>query len=296
MAEITSLSQGGWRYLVPNGLTALNLTFGAVACFLSITGNFYSAGWFILLAVCFDRLDGASARALGATSRFGVEFDSLADLVSFGIAPAVLVFATLNSDSALGFGSGWRQVLLFASCAFFVLCAAFRLARFNVFAGGDGANNIYFGLPSPASASTVVASLMTIIKYGGSGGGWTADANLLGGLTLRAGLRAWFPLMMVVVGLLMVSTLRVPKMRPDKSAKGIYLGANMLLIYVCVLLRVFPEYLAFMAVQVIVVSFCFHFFWASARGLDAGTVWQALSIEADPTDNADSAPEAGTSK
>jgi len=295
MAEITSLRQGGWRYLVPNGLTALNLTFGSAACFLSVSGNYYSAGWFILLAVCFDRLDGASARALGATSRFGVEFDSLADLVSFGIAPAVLVFATLSNDSALAFGGGWRQVLLFATCAFYVLCCAFRLARFNVFAGADG-NSIYFGLPSPASASTVTAGLMTMLKYGGAGGGWRADANLLGGLSLGAELRAWFPVVLAVVGLLMISTLRVPKMHPGKSAKGIYLGVNMVAIYVCVLLRVFPEYLAFMAVQVIVVSFCFHYFWGTAGGLNAGTVWQALSIRADPADAADSAPEARASK
>jgi CDP-diacylglycerol---serine O-phosphatidyltransferase len=295
MAEITSLRQGGWRYLLPNGLTALNLGFGAIACFLAISGSYYSAGWFILLAVCFDRLDGASARALGATSQFGVEFDSLADLVSFGIAPAVLVFAVLSNNSALGYGSGWRQYALMASCSFYVICCAFRLARFNVFAGADG-TKIYFGLPSPASASTVVASLMTLIKYGGGGGGWVADAQILGGLTLPASLLTWFPLVVAAVGLLMVSTLRVPKMTPDKSIKGIYLSLNMLLIYVCVLLRIFPEYLAFMAVQVIVVSFSFHFFWESARHLNAGTVWQALSIEADATDVAESAPEAGASK
>jgi CDP-diacylglycerol--serine O-phosphatidyltransferase len=295
MAEITSLRQGGWRYLVPNGLTALNLCFGAVACFLVVTGSYYGAGWFILLAVCFDRLDGASARALGATSRFGVEFDSLADLVSFGIAPVVLVFAALTNDGALGYGGGWRRILLFAACSFYVLCCAFRLARFNVFASADG-SKIYFGLPSPASASTVVAALMTLIKYSSDGSGWAADVKLLGGLTLGAGLRAWFPLVIVAVGLLMISTLRVPKMLPGKSAKGVYLGVNMLLIYLCVLLRVFPEYLAFMALQVIVVSFSFHFFWKSARKLEAGSVWQALSMDADPADSADSAPEAGASK
>jgi len=295
MAEITSLRRGGWRYLVPNGLTALNLTFGTVACFLCVGGSYYSAGWFILLAVCFDRLDGASARALGATSRFGVEFDSLADLVSFGIAPAVLVYAALSNDSALGYGSGWRQVLLFAVCAFYVVCCAFRLARFNVFADADG-SKIYFGLPAPASASTVVATLMTTIKYGGSGGGWAADVNLLGGLSLSADVRAWFPVVPALVGLFMVSTLRVPKMHPGKSAKGLYLGVNMGLIYLCVLLRAFPEYLAFMALQVIVVSILFHFFWESARGLDAGTVWQALSIDADPADSADSAPKARVSE
>lgn len=295
MVEITSLRQGGWRYLVPNGLTALNLSFGAVACFLAVSGSYYSAGWFILLAVCFDRLDGASARALGATSRFGVEFDSLADLVSFGVAPAILVYAALSGDSALGYGSGWRRILLFGACGFYVLCGAFRLARFNVFAGAEN-SKIYFGLPSPASASTVVALLMTLIKYGSGGSGWAGDIPLLGGLALGAGLRAWFPVVPVLVGVLMVSTLRVPKMIPGKSAKGLYLGVNMAFIYLCVLLRVFPEYLAFMALQVIVVSFVFHLFWEAARGLDAGTVWQVLSIKADAADGADSAPEAGATK
>lgn len=295
MAEITSLRQGGWRYLVPNGLTALNLCFGVIAAFLSIEGSYYSAGWFILLAVCFDRLDGASARALGATSRFGVEFDSLADLVSFGVAPAILVCAALTSDPALGFDSGWRRILLYSACSFYVLCAAFRLARFNVFAGDDG-TKIYFGLPSPASASTVVALLMTILKYGVAGSGWAADAQLLGGLSIGSGLRSWFPLVPFLVGLLMISSLRVPKMQPGKSATGIYLGVNMALIYLCVLLRVFPEYLAFMALQVIVVSFCFHFFWQSSRKFSAGTVWQALSIGAEPAEGTESAPETGASK
>ncbi len=295
MGEITSLRQGGWRYLVPNGLTALNLCFGVVAAFLAIGGSYYSAGWFILLAVCFDRLDGASARALGATSRFGVEFDSLADLVSFGVAPAILVYAALTSDPALGFDGGWRRILLYGSCGFYVLCAAFRLARFNVFAGADG-SNIYFGLPSPASASTVVALLMTLLKYGPAATGWSADIKLLGDLSVGAGLRSWFPVVPFLVGVLMVSTLRVPKMQPGKSAKGLYLGVNMALIYLCVLLRVFPEYLAFMALQVVVVSFSFHFFWGGSRGLNAGTIWQALSIDADPAESADSTPETSTSK
>ncbi len=290
MGEITSLRHGGWRYLIPNGLTALNLCFGVIATFLAVGGSFYSGGWFILLAVCFDRLDGASARALGATSRFGVEFDSLADLVSFGVAPAILVAATLNADSALGFDAGWRRAVLFGACGFYVLCAAFRLARFNVFAGAEG-SRIYFGLPSPASASAVVALLMTMTKYSGAHPGWSADVRVLGELSLGPAVRVWFPLVPLLVGLLMVSSLRVPKMQPSKSPKGIYLGVNMALIYLCVLLRVLPEYLAFMALQVIVVSFALHYFWAAARSSSAGTVWQTLSVESDSPEPATSTAE-----
>lgn len=278
--------------MIPNALTATNLTFGSASCFFSVSGNIYLAGWFVLLAVCFDRVDGAAARALGATSRFGVEFDSLADLVSFGIAPAVLVFSALTLEVPLGYATaGWQRTLLFGCCAFYVAACAFRLARFNVFAGSTG-TKIYFGMPSPASAATVVTATLVLLKYSRRDNvypSWAADIDLLGSLQLGSAVRTWFPLLPVLIGVLMVSSLKVPKMIPSKSRRGIYLGINMGLVYLFVLLRILPEYLFFLALQVIVVSFIYHFFWAEARELSAGSVWDALTVPADPPENANPA-------
>ena len=84
---------GAWRTLVPNLFTATSAVFGMVSMWMSVEGNFEWAAWFIFWCVLLDKADGTAARLLKGSSRFGMEFDSMADLVSFGLAPAVMVFA-----------------------------------------------------------------------------------------------------------------------------------------------------------------------------------------------------------
>jgi CDP-diacylglycerol--serine O-phosphatidyltransferase len=110
-----------------------------------VQGNFSRAGWLIFIAMLFDAFDGRVARLLKAESAFGVEMDSLADLVSFCVAPAMLIFY-LSLQNIAVFG---------APIAFmFVLCGAVRLARFNVVAHGGKSSKRYFsGLPTPAAAA-----------------------------------------------------------------------------------------------------------------------------------------------
>jgi CDP-diacylglycerol--serine O-phosphatidyltransferase len=135
-------------YILPNLFTTGNLFFGFLAIVQSFRHDFLHASFSILMAAVFDNLDGKVARLARATSQFGVEYDSLADLISFGVAPAFLVF---NSDLLQYHRLGLLAAFLFAACG------ALRLARFNVLT--TRVSSRYFvGLPIPAGALFLVSS------------------------------------------------------------------------------------------------------------------------------------------
>lgn len=127
-----------WRSYIPNMITSGNLLCGMLSLILTMKGHFVPAAWLIAFAVFFDLMDGRVARLLGVSSAFGVEFDSLGDLVSFGVAPAMLVYATSLSDIS----GVWGALV----AVFFALCGALRLARFNVI----HMPGPFQGLPIPA--------------------------------------------------------------------------------------------------------------------------------------------------
>jgi CDP-diacylglycerol---serine O-phosphatidyltransferase len=130
--------------LLPNGFTLGNLFFGIFAIVAATRGDFVWAGWCIVLGGVMDALDGRVARMTRTGSRFGIELDSLVDAVSFGVAPAfIMYFAVLNRD-------GWAWLF----CFIYVTCAVMRLARFNVEQGGR-AKTHFHGLPSPAAGMTL---------------------------------------------------------------------------------------------------------------------------------------------
>jgi CDP-diacylglycerol---serine O-phosphatidyltransferase len=136
-------------YLIPNLFTTGNLFCGLYAIIASFNGNHLYASIAILVALIFDVLDGQSARLTKTTSQFGIEYDSLADLVSFGLAPAVLIYAwALHAHGVIGLA------VVFA----FVGCGALRLARYNV-QTITGDNRYFTGLPIPGAAG-VLASLI----------------------------------------------------------------------------------------------------------------------------------------
>lgn len=134
--------------VVPSAFTLGNLFFGFWAIVSAANGNFTWAGWFIVFAGVLDMLDGRIARLSNTGSRFGAELDSLVDLTSFGVAPALLMYF-------MEFGTAGRFAWLV--CYFYVVAAALRLARFNVFAGQDdhGPSRSFTGLPSPAAGMTL---------------------------------------------------------------------------------------------------------------------------------------------
>lgn len=141
-------------YLLPNLLTTGCLFSGFYAIVAAIDGNFERAGMAVFVAMIFDGLDGRIARLTSTESSFGKEYDSLADMVSFGLAPAIVTYQW-GVERILYYGEGWRRFGWLA-CFFYAVAAALRLARFN--ARAATADKRYFeGLPSPSAAAIVAA-------------------------------------------------------------------------------------------------------------------------------------------
>ena len=136
-------------YLLPSMFTVGNMFCGWACMVYAMRGDYATAAPFVAFAIVLDTLDGRIARLTGATSDFGVEFDSLADVISFGVAPAVLAFSWgLESLGRLGWAIGFL----------YITAAAMRLARFNI--QGKGGDKRYFlGLPSPAAAGVVASAV-----------------------------------------------------------------------------------------------------------------------------------------
>jgi CDP-diacylglycerol--serine O-phosphatidyltransferase len=135
-------------YILPSVLTVCNVFAGFASIVAADQGEFMRAAVLLMLAAVLDNLDGRVARMTGTTSDFGVQFDSLADLISFGLAPAFLVYQW--GMMSLG-RVGWVAAFLF------LICGAMRLARFNIQRGSD--KNFFIGLPIPAAA-LVIATLV----------------------------------------------------------------------------------------------------------------------------------------
>jgi len=149
-------------YLLPSILTVLNLLCGYYAVLAALHGgadNFDYAARAIGFAFLFDSLDGRIARLTGTNTEFGKQFDSLADVISFGIAPAVLAYAwgvrgLMNGDDV--YAAQVAQLGWFVGLAF-VICCAWRLARFNVHGMAPGGSRYFVGLPTPAAAVVIAA-------------------------------------------------------------------------------------------------------------------------------------------
>ena len=146
-------------YLLPNLVTTGSLFAGFYGIVATLKGEYSLAAWFILISAVFDALDGKVARLTGTTSRFGVEYDSLADLVAFGVAPGLLMYSwALQSFGKLG----WLAAFVY------VVCGALRLARFNVQVNTVESRR-FVGLPIPAAAGMVASCVLLFYYLGGSG-------------------------------------------------------------------------------------------------------------------------------
>ena len=146
-------------YVLPNLFTTASLFAGFYSMVMSLEVRFEYASLAILISLVFDGLDGKVARATNTTSRFGVEYDSLADLVAFGVAPALLAFQWAMRP----FGRlGWLAAFLF------VACGALRLARFNVQVEQVGTKH-FVGLPIPGAASTLATTVLMAKALGFAG-------------------------------------------------------------------------------------------------------------------------------
>lgn len=156
--------------MVPNILTLLALCAGMTAIRFALNGNFQGAVYAIIVAGVLDGLDGRVARLLKATSHFGAELDSLSDFVSFGVAPAAVMY--LWTMSALH-SVGWAIVLIYA------VCCALRLARFNTQLSAEPASPVagfFTGVPAPGGAGLVLMPMYASFEWGD----WIARSPYLG--------------------------------------------------------------------------------------------------------------------
>jgi len=143
---------------IPNFITSLNLTSGFIAIIFAANGDIVTASWFILAAMIFDFLDGFSARLLKAYSAIGKELDSLADVVSFGVAPGLIIYQLLNDSLSLSAplddSDSVKTFLIMLIPAIMPVCGALRLAIFNL---DTTQSSTFKGLPIPANALAVIS-------------------------------------------------------------------------------------------------------------------------------------------
>ena len=200
-------------YILPNLFTAMSAFIGIISIISASKGDFEKAAWLILLSMIFDGLDGRIARMTRTTSKFGVEFDSLADMVAFGVAPAMLLYFCCGH--AYGkFGS--------LVSAVFVVFGAIRLARFNVMAP-TSEPNVFVGVPIPTAAMFVAIWILMFHKYP-----MLFDYSFL--LLIGA----------LICSFLMVSNIRYPSFKKVEFKKMSAIKILILLILVFSLLYLFP--------------------------------------------------------
>lgn len=163
-AKVIKEQMGTTIYVLPNLLTTGNMFFGFMSILKTIQGDYLMASYAIVTAAVFDLLDGRVARMTNSTSKFGAEYDSLSDLVSFGVAPGLMLYYwSLQAFGRAGY------LLSF----FYIACGALRLARFNVQIGEES-NTHFSGLPIPMAAGISAGSVMAFQDLG-----WEANGNKL---------------------------------------------------------------------------------------------------------------------
>jgi CDP-diacylglycerol---serine O-phosphatidyltransferase len=257
------------RYLAPNLITLASLLFGMLSIRASLEGRFDESAWFIIFAVLTDKLDGFVARLLKAASEFGVQADSFADFLNFGIAPALLWASSLSAQPDLPFHSGRGYAILMVVCGLWVLAVAFRLSRYNIVGDDPKCRRIFFGVPTTLMGGTLVALFLTGLKYGdGVYAGSFDEPHLMPGVSIGRELWLVWPALVFGGAVLMASAVKIPKLGLSKSkALTVFIFANVFLGYGLGFTRHFPEYLTLASSSWIVVSIVWGFFSPAVRTL-----------------------------
>ena len=226
------------KYLVPNAFTALSMLFGLASAAASAHGRYDLAAWMILWGVLLDKLDGTAARLFKASSAFGVQYDSFADFVAFGVAPAALCWFRLKDHAAF---AGPMQWVLIGAAGLYVIAVSGRLARFNI-SDPPGGDRYFYGIPT-----TMMGALLGSFYLSWESQRWPEAALLA------------FPAYLVVGAALMVSGIRLPKLkRRGNLLIDAFQIANVGVAYVIAPLRLWPEVLLGQAAFYLVVGvgFC----------------------------------------
>lgn len=208
-----SINNNKLAYILPNLFTAASIFLGVLSILASINHEVNKSVLFIVLSLICDGLDGRVARLTNTTSKFGVEFDSLADLVAFGVAPAMLFYFNV------GYEFGRYGSLI---CAIFIIFGAIRLARFNV-TTGTYEPNVFIGLPIPSAAVVASLSIAMFSEYALSR--YFAIAIMV---------------FMLLLSFLMVSNVRYPSFKKIQLKKANILKVLVVLIFVFSLIFLHP--------------------------------------------------------
>jgi len=225
--RVNVIKRGG-QLLAPSLFTLGNMACGFYALLASVRGEFVSSSYAIIAGMVFDALDGRVARLVHGESSFGVEFDSMADFLTFGVAPAHMMYAFILKD----YGAwGYPMAFLYA------LCGGLRLARFNATAhSGHGSKTHFTGLPIPGGAGFLASFVLLyqIIEEGRPAGTWQFLMDQIPSLVGLA------PLMTVVIALLMVSTIPYPAFKQPGILRPKSLLAILLLLGLGFVLFYYP--------------------------------------------------------
>jgi len=228
------------RYTIPNSFTALSLLLGLGSIVTGQLGELELAAWMIVWCGLLDVMDGVAARLLKATSNFGAEFDSMADLVSFGVAPAMLVLQAGMKIGGVQMDTGGFWILL-VSVGVFVLAGAMRLARFNLYTE-QPRTGWFAGIPITAAGGGLVSTAVILL---------IRHPEIAQSLPLHA----YLPVAMFVLALGMISTIRYPKITRRKS--HLINGVQVFVIistYYCGITRSYPEFLFFMGLFLLIAG------------------------------------------
>ncbi len=200
-------------YILPNLFTAASIFFGVISIISTLNGNFTKAIIFIFLSLVFDGLDGRVARLTNTASKFGVEFDSLADIIAFGVAPAFLFYIVIGNE----FGRVGSLLT-----AIYIIFGAIRLARFNVTTGTYDPS-VFIGLPIPTAAIWLAVMIGVYLEY-----------------SFFMNLKVLYLFAVGVISVLMVSNVRFPSFKKINLKKMNFYKVLIALVIICSLFYIRP--------------------------------------------------------
>jgi CDP-diacylglycerol--serine O-phosphatidyltransferase len=233
-------------YIIPSLFTCGNIVCGYLSILSSISENFVKAAWLIIFAIIFDMIDGRLARLTKTTSEFGIQLDSLADLISFGIATSIMMYQFF----LIFLGKAGTAIVLL-----FVLCSVLRLAKFNINANKENVvYNSFTGLPTPASAGFLVSFVLSYELFTG---------KLLQSVTLETidvlkhNMLIFFrvvPIIMIILSLLMISNIPYVSFKKIKFLKPRAFRVFILLVLFVWLMLIFPQNIIFIVFTLYALS------------------------------------------
>jgi CDP-diacylglycerol--serine O-phosphatidyltransferase len=220
------------------------MTFGILSMTSSIRGNFIQAAWLLVGALACDICDGRVARLTHTTSEFGLQLDSLSDLVSFGIAPAIMMYmVVLKTMPKIGI----------AIAVLYVICCALRLARFNVLAQENIVQKNFIGLPTPASAGVLISFVLSYDLLGPDEYALNAKTIPILMNTIPVFFKA-MPIVMIILSFLMVSNVPYLSFKKIILSKVRTIQLLVVLVVLVLLIIVYPQNVFFIIFSVYALS------------------------------------------